>query len=211
MKTATPLKLRVSMKCLRLGVYPYLGYVSQVVTKMTGNPNYTTPTPTLAAITTGRDTLQAKADAAVGGGKNAYFARNASWDGSIMQIRELINYVQLNGQNDADILTSSGFDLTKTSTPVGPLSPPENLQATYNSVSGELLLRMKPVRGVTAGYCLQQADSATGPWVEIANTSKSRENKVTGLTPGKTYYFRTCANGTSGPSGWSSVISIMAV
>jgi hypothetical protein len=85
-----------------------------------------------------------------------------------MQARELINYVQLNGQNNPDILTSSGFNLTKPSTPVGLLPAPQKLRVSYRKVkSGEAHLLMDRVPGVTAGYCLQQATSITGPWVEI--------------------------------------------
>jgi hypothetical protein len=211
MKTSYPLKLRVSTAPIYLGVYDYLGFGHQVVTKMTGNANYPTPTPTLAAYTAGLDDLQAKADNAVGGGKNAYIARGMSWEASKLQTRELINYVMLNGKNDPDILTSSGFDLVKTGTPHGQLTPPQNLRLSYTGTSGVLKLRMNPVKGVTAGYCLQQAESVTGPWVEIANVSKVREIIISGLTPAKTYYFRACANGALGPSGWSGTASIMAV
>ena len=211
MKTSYPLKLRVSMVELNLGVYDYLGFTRQVVTKMTGNPNYATPTPTLPAYTAGLDDLQAKADDAMGGGHNAYIARDASWEASKMQTRQLINYVMLNGHNDPDILTSSGFNLTKARTPYGVLPAPGNLRLGYTGTSGEVLLRMDPVKGVSGGYCLQQAQNVAGPWTEIANVGKTRSNLIKGLTPGTTYYFRACANGSKGPSGWSGTASIMAV
>jgi hypothetical protein len=211
MKTSNPLKLRISMSCLYLGLYNYLGFCRQLVTKTSGNPNYVTPTPTMAVYTAGLDDLQAKADEAVGGGKNAYIARNESWEASIMQTRELISYVMLNGKNDPDILTSSGFNLTKPRTPVGVPPAPENLRLSYTGTSGEVYLRMDAVKGVRAGYCLQQAESLTGPWVEIGNVSQARRNTIKGLTPGKTYFFRACANGAAGPSGWSSIVSILAV
>lgn len=203
-------KLRVSMTCLRLGLYAFIGFARQVVSKMTNNANYTTPMPTLTEVSAGLDDLQAKADAAVGGGKIAMDVRDAAWENSIMQVRSLGAYVQLNCQNNLDILQSSGFFPTKTPTPYGALAAPTNLRTKYNGHAGQLLLQLDRVFGVTAGYCYQQAESLNGPFVEITNSNKTTV-KVTGLTPATTYYFRACANGAKGPSGWSNVVVAIAI
>ena len=210
MKTSNPLKLRVSLACLQYSLAVYILFVRQVILKMTGNANYSTPTPPLVDVDKGVGDLQTKAEAAHGGGRTAMAARDASWDASIMQVRSLANYVQLNCENDLTILLSSGFLSTKTPVPVGPLPAPENLRASYNGASGQLYLRFNRVLGVTAGYTIQQAESQDGPYVEIANHSKTKF-LVKGLTPAKTYWFRVCANGTVGPSGWSNPVTAIAI
>jgi hypothetical protein len=210
-KRISAMKLRVSMTCLRFGLYAFIGFARQVVSKMTGNTNFTTPTPPLADITTGLDDLQTKADAAVGGGKIAYAVRDTAWENSVMQIRNLASYVQLMCQNNLDILQSSGFSATKTPVPYGTLPAPQNLRTSYyRCKSGELWLQLKRVAGVRAGYCYQQAESPEGPFVEVSNSNKSRV-LITGLTPAKTYYFRACANGAEKPSAWSTVVSAIAL
>lgn len=210
MKTSNPLKIRVSLTFLRKGVNAFISFGRQVVTNMTGNTNYTTPEPTLAAVTTGLDDLQAKMDAAAVGGKVDMDVRNTAWEASIMQLRSLATYVQLNCQNDLDILQSAGFVSTKTPAPVGPLPAPENLRSSYTGTSGEVILRINRVLGVTAGYTYQQADSPAGPFATIGVSNKTRFT-ATGLTPAKTYWFQACANGAAGPSGPCSAISVIAI
>jgi hypothetical protein len=210
MKAPTPLKLRVSLACLSYAIAVYLLFMRQVVVKMTGNANFITPMPPLLDVTTGLDDLQAKAEAAHGGGRDAYAARNAAWATSVMQARELANYVQLNCQNDLTILLSSGFISTKTPAPVGPLSPPTNLRVSYNGYTGQVVIRVKGVPGVTAGYTYQQAETSDGPFVNIGIKNKTFFT-ATGLTPGKMYWFCVCANGADQSSPPCAAVCKMAV
>jgi hypothetical protein len=215
MKTSSSLKLRVSLGFIKLGVSAFLLFMRQVVIKMTGNTSYPTPTPTLPDVTTGLDTLEAKIEPTYGGGTIATEARDMAWDASIMQARQLVNYVQMTCDNNPETLTSSGFLATKTPGPVGSLGPPQNLRTSYNGTSGSLYLLWKRVYGIVGGYTVQQAAAEAGPFADIGNATTTKY-KVSGLTPATTYWFRVRANGTNrnpdgGPSGWSSAVSVMAV
>lgn len=127
---------------------------------------------------------------------------------SLMQ--QLAAYVQSHANGSKAVVISSGFNPTRTPAPIGPLSPPENLRLGRDGMSGELILRMQGVDGVTAGYTVQMAEAAEGPYTEYTTTNKTRV-VIAGLTPAKTYSVRACANGAAGPSDWSKPVSAMAV
>ena len=210
MKNNTPRQLRVLLALLYRPVSIFLQEARNIVTAMTGNANYSKPFPALVDVTNALDDLQAKIEAAAGRDRTAMAARNVSWDTARGLIRQLASYVQINCENDLEILLSSGFTATKTPAPLGALPAPENLRVKYTGTSGQAILRMQPVYGVRAGYTVQQAMNAEGPYTEIVNHSKTTF-VVPDLIPGKTYYLRASANGAAGPSGWSNPVQFMAV
>jgi len=93
---------------------------------------------------------------------------------------------------------------------MGPLRPPQNVRPTYTKKSGEITLRLKRVRGVRAGYTVQAADDVSGSYGFVCSSSSSRI-LIPGLIPTKIYWFRVCANGAAGPSGWSNPIKVIAI
>lgn len=202
MKSNEPRQLRVLIALLRFPVMIFLQTARDIVAAMTGNANYATPFPALADITAALDNLQAKIEAAAGRDLPAIAARNSAWVTAKSLMRQLADYVQAHCQNDLTILLSSGFHATKTPAPVGPVSAPQNLRLQRTKDSGELLLRFAAVYGVTAGYLVQIAEDAEGPFTDYVNTSNSRL-VIKGLTPMKTYWARVRATGAEGAGPWS--------
>ena len=125
-------------------------------------------------------------------------------------MRQLAAYVQGQANGSKAVILSSGLHTTKVPVPYGPLSAPVNLRLTQTGMSGQLLLRMNRVRGVSAGYNVHLSEAATGSFTDYATTSKTKV-LFHGLTPATTYWVRARANGAAGPSGWSTPTTAMAI
>lgn len=176
---------------------------------MTGNTNYPTPSPTLAVITTSVNAFETSVHDALDGGKIAIATRNAARNELLSLLRQLAAYVT--GTCSADVLTliGSGFDAIKTPSPVGVLPAPQNLRLDYTGMSGELLLKFDRVNNA-ANYSVQTAENPSGPW-EDQDLSTSARVTIGGLTPGKVYWARACANRSQGASEWGGPATAMAV
>jgi hypothetical protein len=202
MKSNQPRKLRVSFALINYALSVFILTGRNIVVALTGNINFTSPFPALVDLTAALDELQAKAEAAAGRDREAIAGRNNAWNTAKDMFRQLANYVESHCQNDLAILLSSGFLATKTPAPIGPVSAPQYLRLHFTDMTGELLFHFAPVYGVTAGYLVQLAEDADGPFTDYVTTSKSRFT-IKGLTPLKTYWVRVRATGASGAGPWS--------
>jgi hypothetical protein len=107
-------------------------------------------------------------------------------------------------------LTGSGrFDAVRAPSPIGQLDAPGNVRLLLTNMSGQLSLRYDKVANA-ANYSYQTATDDAGPWTEPTLWSNTRVT-LDGLTPGKVYWARVRANGTTGPSEWSQPATAMAV
>lgn len=186
-----------------------IAFTRNVITLMTGNPDYPTPSPKLEVITTSVSAFEVAVQEAFDGGKIAIATRNATRVELLVLLRELAAYVTGNCTADVVKLLSSGFNAIKTPSPVGVLPPPQNLRLEYTGMSGELLLRFRRVTNAS-NYSVQTALNPEGPW-EDRDISTASRVRITGLTPGKVYWARACANGSQGPSEWGGPATAMAV
>ena len=93
-------------------------------TKMTGNANFPTPDPTLVDLKTGREKLEVAMVAAANGDHVRIFERNVAEVELDQLIVRLAMYVSNVAQGDPLIILSSGFDLRKEASPIGPLPAP---------------------------------------------------------------------------------------
>lgn len=200
----------VSYAFARLLFTALIAFARNVVTLMTGNAHYPTPTPPLAEVSIAIDTLETAVHDALDGGKIAIAARNAAGAGLLSLLRQLASYVQTTCKGDLVILLSSGFQPVKTRTPAGVLPPPANLRLVPTGTSGQLALRLDRVPN-NAGYSVQTADNPDGPWTDRGVFTSSRGILLTDLTPGQVCWARACANGAADPSGWGGPVSAMAV
>lgn len=202
---------RVSLTFARKIDTNLIAFVRNVIALMTENVAiYKTPVPDLATVTTAVNTLETAVHEALEGGRIAIAARNAARAMMLSLMRQLAAYVENTCKADLLILLESGFTATKPRTPVGVLPPPADSRLSLTGTSGELSLTMTRVKNCAA-YTVQSAESPNGPWEARGVHTSCRRIVLTGLTPGKTYWVRACANGSAGPSGWSSPVSAMAV
>ncbi|MGI9088436.1 MAG: fibronectin type III domain-containing protein [Chthoniobacterales bacterium] len=202
---------RFSRKFANVPVAMLIAFLRNVIVMMTGNPAFLTPppNPSLADVKTAVDDLEEKNQAALNGGKVEIANRRAAQEAAVNLGRQLGNYVESQSNGDLAVLLSSGFDAVRAPTPSVVPATPLNPTLNYTGVSGELLFRFLGdynVRNFSVGY----AESAAGPWTDNGLSTTSRV-LLAGLTPGKTYWARACANGAAGTSDWCTPASIMAI
>ncbi|MEY2486349.1 MAG: hypothetical protein QOH39_1997 [Verrucomicrobiota bacterium] len=200
---------RVSLGFSRKIDTDLIAFARNVVTLMTGNAQYPTPSPTLATITTSVNAFEVAVNEALDGGKIAIATRNAARVELLSMVRQLAAYVQGHCGDDLVNLLGSGFEAVKAPSPVGQLPAPQNVRLVLTEVSGELGLRFDRVLNA-ANYSVQTAISSDGPWEDRGLFSGSRVN-LDGFTPGKVYWARARANGTAGPSDWGGPANAMAL
>lgn len=185
----------------------------QIVTAMTGNANFTTPDPALAAITTATDGLEAKYNEAQAA-RDAAKARTDLQDAAARTLDQLLasegSYVQNKSGGDAVKIQSAGMDVRDAGSPVGELPAPGDINATEGDHDGEIDLHWNRAKGAKS-YVVQRTTTPTdaGSWGNPAVATKSKIT-IAGLTTGTKYYFRVAGIGAAGQGGWSELASKVA-
>lgn len=184
--------------------------VNGIVTAMTDNTSYPSPTPTLADVGAANDDFAAAMANAVDGGLTLTAIKNQKRAALVALMRQLAIYVQANCADDLAVLLSSGFPAQKPQRqPVGVLQPPANLTVTYGPRTGELRAKASPVAG--AAVYNWQLTSAANPGVVLQTGQSTAANYTfTGLTPGQVYNTVVNVVGAAGPSSWSEPVPQMA-
>ena len=186
-----------------------IAFVRNVIALMTNNPQYPTPMPTLAVLTTSVNAFETAVHDALDGGKIAIATRNAARVELLALMRQLATYVQASCNADLLALIGSGFDAVRAPSPVGVLPAPQNPRLMLTGKSGELQFKFDRVNNAN-NYSVQTAPAATGPWEDDSLSTAARV-LIGGLTPGETLWARACANGSAGASEWSTPTTAMAV
>ena len=200
---------RVALSFARKIDTDLIAFVRNVITLMTGNATYPTPSPTLATVTTSVNDFETAVHDALDGGKIAIATRNAARQALLALMRQLAAYVQGNCDSELLALLSSGFDAVRAPSPVGTLPAPQNPRLGLTDKSGELLFRFDRVKNAN-NYSIQTAPAATGPW-EDEDLSTASRVIIGGLTPGEVIWARACANGSAGASEWTAPTTAMAI
>lgn len=200
---------RVSLAFARKIDTDLIAFVRNVIALITGNASYPTPLPPLATITTSVNGFETAVHDALDGGRIAIATRNAARAELLSLMRQLAAYVQGNCGADLVTLIGSGFDAVRAPSPVGVLPAPGNQRLGLTGMSGQLILRFDRVDNA-ANYSVQTATSPDGPWTD-QDLSTSTRVMIDGLTPGKVYWARACANGSAGSSEWGGPATAMAV
>uniref|UniRef100_C6DYH9 Fibronectin type III domain protein n=1 Tax=Geobacter sp. (strain M21) TaxID=443144 RepID=C6DYH9_GEOSM len=123
--------------------------------------------------------------------------------------------VKLAAADDPSLLTTFGFSQPKPrkSPSVSNVSRSEKLKAVHGDNSGEIFLKGAPVkyaRSYDIDYC-EGDPSLEGSWKHHSVVAHASKMKVTGLTPGRVYWFRVRGIGANGPGPWSPYASLMAI
>jgi len=174
--------------------------------RMTDNPAFPEPTPSLAEVATVREALSAAIIAAVDGGRTARAIRNARRADLKLLLDQLAGHVASRAEGNELAILSSGFEVRRRSAPLPELPAPMALRATLSAHPGRVDLLWDPVRGAVT-YHIQVNRSTpddASAWELVAVSTKSRTS-ITGLASAKLAWFRVAAIGTAGISPWSDV------
>ncbi len=192
----------------KLSPLALLALLSNVITKMTGNLNFTTPAVPLLTLQAAKDLLATLIDKARDGSRQDKMQR----DDQVKVVRELLRkqaaYVTLTANGDGTILESSGFELAKMPAPPEKVGQPMNVVAFPTNFANEVELRHKSVHGAHLYKVYQSSiDPSTGApdWKLVLETTRNR-NVITGLESYKPYWFCVSAMGVKGEGMKSDVV-----
>ncbi|MBD0373266.1 MAG: fibronectin type III domain-containing protein [Pyrinomonadaceae bacterium] len=198
---------KVKLNFRGLSVPEKIARARQIVTAMTGNPNFPSPQPTLAQVNSSIDELEeahATAQAARQAAKASTTALNNKEEAFDRTLSQLAGHVESISGDDEQKIQSAGMDVRSTPTPVGELPAPETLNATQGDQEGEIDLAWDKVTGARSYVIERSADPPTATsWSHAAVSTKSQVT-IGGLTTGTKYWFRVAAVGPQGQSGWSN-------
>lgn len=178
---------------------------------MAGNANFTSPTPTLAALALAREALVEANAAAKDGGRSAHLAKRLAMKDLRGLLRDLSGYVVSIAAGSEQVIVSSGFDVRRRSEPASALQVPGDLVARFTEFPGEVDLNWRSDRAVRLNQVFINAEDPAdeSKWVSVGTTTKSRF-RVTGLVTGKYYWFRVQSTGVAGRSPMSDVAKSLA-
>jgi hypothetical protein len=180
-----------------------------IVTSMTGNATFATPSPALAIITTNVNALEAASIAAKGGGKDDTANMRAKEVILDLSLKSLGAYVEgianATPINAEAIILSAGMDLKSKG---GNFVHDFEVEVTGNV--GEIRLQQEGVSRGSYEYQMSIDISSDANWQRIYSGTHARIVK-SGLASGTRYYFRAAAIDKNGMSPWSSVKTMIAL
>lgn len=226
---------RVKLGFSRFAVSVKIQMARFIVSKMSGNANYPTPTPSLGDIKIATDDLELKTQAALKGGTDKTLEKNLAEKFLDGQMSSLADYVQVASGGDAIIIESSGMEVQKERSKAVILGPILNPNATVGGNPGEILLTWEGMPGAKSYVVEMQVPQAVKPlppaqqpipsgdgsdvmsenanssvqWMRI-DTVTVRRLLVKNLETGKVYSFRVAAINSAGQGDYSQVVSSVA-
>ncbi len=185
-----------------------------VIGNLYSSPAYPAPPILQPALQSALDAFTAAIGAQAQGGTAATAEKNNLREALIAQLRQLAGYVQEKCGNNLATLLTSGFDAVSTNRAQTPLEPP-HIRSIENGNSGQLLIRVSPVKNAKC-YEVRHAaiapGGAPGPWLSGSLFTDSRNMPLNGLTPGTNYTAQVRAiGGSTGASDWSAPTSHMSM
>jgi len=198
----------VLMVLVILGLPPrnkdLIAFTKAVIAKMTGNPYFSTPTPTLASVGAALAAFESS-ETSMKTTKQVAGDRAKKRVTLVTLLKHLRDYVQGICESDVDnsaaIAESAGMRLRKLAKQVKAA-----LAVVQGRVSGSVVCRIK-APGIPATYYLMYSLDEKG-WVS-APDSTTCKIAVSGLTPGQTYYFRYRMLTRKGMSDLSQTVSFL--
>ncbi|MFT3844433.1 MAG: hypothetical protein QM725_05225 [Lacibacter sp.] len=181
-----------------------------IISNMSGNPNFETPVPSIASLTSTASEFTAALTDAKTGNRSAIANKNNQRVVLVELLRSLATYVNFVCNGDASKLLSSGFDISKETQP-SDITKPANFQVLNGVNSGELEMMVNGVKGAKSYLHEFTTDMSTDTpvWNSIASTS--RKFTINNLQPGLKYYCRVGAVGAKGQLVYTDPVSRIVI
>jgi len=205
----TSRKLEVVLGMSRLSIPNKLVKARFIVGKLTGNPNFPDPKPSIDTlqkkITLAEDTIKTTTSGARGTASPMYAAVR-SMEIAFLQLKTMVEAAANNDEvNGISIIESAGMTLK-----IYPLRTSPGFSVKVGVSPGEVLLRTQAYSRGTYIYQMSTDPKKPEGWKTIITSTVSKCRYV-GLTSDTKYYFRvaTIRKHVQGP--WSRVLSINAL
>ncbi len=203
------MKTVVALGLSRLSVPKKIEKSRFIVTSMTGNVNFTTPSPPLATITTNTDALETANIAALGGGADDTANMHDQEVVLDLSLKALGAYVEgianATPPSAEAIILSAGMAVKSKG---GKVAHDFSVKATGNP--GEIKLTCQGVKRGTNEFQMTTDPNTEASWARIYNGTRATFVK-TGLISGTRYYFRATAINKNGQGPWSVVRNMIAL
>jgi len=196
---------RIRLNLKHLSLTDKIAKGRQIVTAMTNNASFPSPTPPLTEVTTRLDELE-QAFSLVQSAKSEVTTRVANQVNAEARVDQALTqlggYVESVAGRDHALITSAGME-TKAA-PSSPTLPgvPQAVTANAGDHDGEINLFWKAVPNARSYTIDSSLDPAAGSWTHVG-IATSASKVITNLSSGKRYWFRVAAVSAGGQSGWS--------
>jgi predicted phage tail protein len=182
-------------------------YANNIVQKMTSNPSFPAPTPTIAALTAAVDDLHAAETATLSRARGTATVRNDKRTVLVSLLQQLRGYVQsvadATPESGAAIIQSAGLAVRKITAP-----GKRAFAARAGALAGSAIVTAA-VAGPRSAYEWQYSTDGGKTWVSAPTTTQSKTT-IAGLPPGTTVQFRYLAVTPKGGQGdWSQPVSAL--
>jgi hypothetical protein len=182
----------------------FLVYVRNIIDKVSANPLFVDMVPTPVELNTAYTNLAQAQEEALKGAVINTMVRNERYGIMKALVNRLAAYVEWKTDGNALLIAEMGFEVRKSSEPIGSLPAPQNFKAVSNS-SGVVRLSCNPVKGARV-YVYESTDNiTTGPWQVVGQSDTKL--KLENMTSGSRLWFRCYAMNTQ----FSSPVSDVAV
>jgi hypothetical protein len=204
-------KFFVKLGLRLLTVVDLIAKARLIVTKMTGNSNFTAPDPPLAEITAAADALDVSR-AAVASAKSTLATAVSQQNADEEALQDLLTkegkYVDIKTNGDKVKIESAGMDVSNEATPVGDMPKVDGLSLTHGDSPTEVDAHWHSLRK-SKNYTVQVTADPIGSaaWATRGNPTKSSIT-IDALTSGQKVWVQVCANGTAGPGPFSDPVPI---
>lgn len=197
---------RVKLNIRGLSTTEKVAKAKLIITALTDNAAFTTPQPSLDAITTAADELEA-AHAETQTARQTAVTKTSIMhekeEALELLLRQLAGYIESVAGDDESKILSAGISIRTTTPATQAPATPIALSATEGDHDGEIDLSWDTVKGAKSYVIERSPDPPTATsWVHEAVSLKSSAT-VGGLVSGTRYWFRVAAVMSSGQSGWS--------
>ncbi len=174
-----------------------------IETAMTGNANFTTPTPPLTDLTAAITAFNTAMTDASTGDHTTVEIKNQKRKLLEVVLHQLALYVEAQSAGDVAKMRSSHYNVSKEPAPVGPLPKPTGFKVVPGG-KGEVGLALDKLDGASS-YQFEYKLSTATDWIN--KTATRSKILLTNLESGKEHSFRVVPIGTSDIREYSDEIS----
>ncbi|MFA6276377.1 MAG: fibronectin type III domain-containing protein [Pedobacter sp.] len=180
-----------------------------IIAALTGNANFVTTSPTLAAFTGIAANFSNALTAAASRDRVAVSLKSDAREALLNSFRLLAMSIEASAEGNRSKLVSSGFDLAIESDSALSLSPPQEFTLADGTKPGEIKFSIKAVENAKSYIFEYTEEPLTLESSWISKGSSTREYTFTNLPSGKRIYGRVVAIGTRGQEGTTNVLTRM--